>query len=252
MRNGILVNPVSLFPDHAFPTRNFSGRPRFIKGARFWTITKGLKTIFLPSGIPLVDNHLHWHTTTPDTKRALTFVGSGIQPPVTPLPIDLEGRWHSNPRWSRAFLLCASLNCFQFARLVVIRCLTSGISNLLGFSAHNIPGSELMLLLSLLANAYGKTSLFPNDCTFNQQDVTQIIVAPLVEGSREANARLDGDYLTTPVNLGSASFKLIRCLHAYSSTSTGLSPSFRSSLPLTTGGFCSGIVSNNSLRTGRM
>ena len=104
MRNGILVNPVFLLPCHAFPAWNHSCRPCSIKRAGFGTVTEGLESIFPLLGIPLVDNHLHRHTTAPNTNPALAFVGSGIQPPVTSLPIYLQGWRYPTPWWSRVFL----------------------------------------------------------------------------------------------------------------------------------------------------
>ena len=104
MRNSILINPVSLFQDHALPARYLSCRSRLVKRARFWTVTKGLESIFLLSRVPLIDNHLHRHTTAPNTGLAFSFVGTGIQSPMTPLPIYLQDWRDPTSRRTKPFL----------------------------------------------------------------------------------------------------------------------------------------------------
>ena len=55
-----------------------------------------------------------------------------------------------------------------------------------------------MLGLGLLANSNRKGPFFSTNQTLDRQGVTQITVRPLIEGSREANAGLNRDYLATP------------------------------------------------------
>jgi hypothetical protein len=41
-------------------------------------------------GVPVVDDHLHRHLAAPDARRAPRGVRSRGQPPMPPLPMDLE------------------------------------------------------------------------------------------------------------------------------------------------------------------
>jgi hypothetical protein len=67
MGNGLLVNPISLFPYHTSPAWNLSDGPSFIKRTRFGAIAKAFKSISPLAWVPMIDNHLHRHLTTPDT-----------------------------------------------------------------------------------------------------------------------------------------------------------------------------------------
>ena len=102
MGKGLFVNPVLLLPCHAFPAWDLSCWTCLVKRTRFWTVTKCLKTISLLAWIPLIDDHLHGHATSPNTDFAFCFVGSCLQPSVTALPVYLQRGRRALPWWGGA------------------------------------------------------------------------------------------------------------------------------------------------------
>ena len=102
MANGLFVNPVLLLPYHSFPVRDLSCWTCLVKRTGFWPVTKCLKTISLLAWIPLIDDHLHGHATSPNTDFAFCFVGSCLQPSVTALPVYLQRGRRVLPWWGRA------------------------------------------------------------------------------------------------------------------------------------------------------
>jgi len=104
VRYGVLINPVFLRVSHAATARNRTHWPRPIEWAGSWAVAECFSSVAALARIPLIDDHLDRHLTTPDAGRALLLVGFCSESPMTALAIDRKRRWNNSPRWRRRLL----------------------------------------------------------------------------------------------------------------------------------------------------
>src|SRR5262249_37146725 len=201
MRCGVVIHPVFLFIGHAVATGNLACGTRPIAGAGQRSVTEGFGPVAPPVGVPLVDDHLHRHGTAPDTAMARGIVGRHRQASMSALAIDGQ-RWrHSIPR-CRCRQLFSTPHQFQFADFIDVGSFKSRIRNSMPQPLDVVTDSELVFGVCSGANTDSKFSRYSADCSLDPQQVTQIGVAPFIEGTSQTDSRLDRSDSPRPGNLG--------------------------------------------------
>ena len=101
VRGGVLVDPVLFGVGHAFSPGHLARGPGPIQRAALRAVAEGLEPVALLGRIPVVDDHLNRHATTPDTGRAFKLVGPGVQAAMPPAAVGFQVRRHSLERRRR-------------------------------------------------------------------------------------------------------------------------------------------------------
>jgi len=95
----LLALNVIVDPNHIrLPSLDSSRRTRLIPRAALWPIAVRLEPPPLLRRIPLIDDHLCRHRESPRAGDALARTRSGVQPPMTVCPVDVE-RWRNPSVW---------------------------------------------------------------------------------------------------------------------------------------------------------
>jgi len=105
MSGCFFIQPIRFFPTHSFSSRNDTPWPGFVVFTWLWTITKRFKSV-VHTWIPRIDNHLYWHSTTPQTSCALAIIGSSRQASMPSPSVCLKfGRDTQPGRWIGVFFI---------------------------------------------------------------------------------------------------------------------------------------------------
>ena len=182
MRCGVLVDPVFLLIGHAVATGNLTGGTGLVAGAGQWSVAEGFRPVAPPVGVPLVNDHFHRHDTPPDTAITFGIVSRYRQASMSALAIDRQRWWHSMPGCRRGLRFSTS-DQFQFADLIEVGGFQSRIHNPMPQPLDVVADSELVFGVGSGANTNSKFSRNSANCSFDPQQVTQIGVAPLIEGT---------------------------------------------------------------------
>src|SRR5215471_10796612 len=100
MGGGTLINPVRLLVGHPVTADHLSCGARLVDRARERSITKRFRPVPPPVGVPVVNDDLHWHRTTPDAALALRLVRRRRQTPAAAVTVNRQRRRHAVPRCS--------------------------------------------------------------------------------------------------------------------------------------------------------
>jgi hypothetical protein len=111
-------------------------------GAR--AVAECLGSITALARIPLIDNHFDGHAASPDAGRALLFVGSSRESPMTAFAIDRKRRWNTTPRWRRCLFSSLTRSDFQIADLVKLNSLKTWLGNPQRFTRDGVTRLELV------------------------------------------------------------------------------------------------------------
>ncbi len=90
MRRGLFIYPVLFLIGDPSATRDLSRRTRLVERTRQRPIAERLSAVATNMGVPMVDNHLDRHVTSPDTTLAFGFVGPGRQSSMTSGSVYLQ------------------------------------------------------------------------------------------------------------------------------------------------------------------
>jgi len=128
MGRRILINPVFLLPDHAFPSGNRPYLPGMVEATVLRPIAERLEAVFHFARIPLINDHLYRHPAAPHAGGAFRFVGLRIEAAVAALSIYLQGRSYREER-GRGQCLLSAFEDFQLRRFIELNRLFSLIGN---------------------------------------------------------------------------------------------------------------------------
>jgi len=181
--------------------RNLAGGTGLVAGAGQRSVTEGFRPVAPPVGVPMVDDHLHRHGTAPDTAFAVGIVGRHRQASMSALAVDGQ-RWrHSMPR-CRGCQFFSTPHQFQLADFIDVGGFESRIrtpdvpaprrGHRFGVGVWRAFRSQYRLEIQQKLRR-----LFPRPA-----QVTQIGMALFIEGTGQANSRLDRSDSPKPGNLG--------------------------------------------------
>ena len=162
------------------------------KSAAFRSIAEGLESVPFLGRIPVVDDHLHWHSTTPDTGRALGVISPGVQTPMSMVAIGFQVRRFTMERWTSQRATFSIFQRLQTACLVESGRLKPRIRN-----GNRLPTClhacvEKMLRLGGLPERNLEFVGFISNCPDNAKHVSLVAVTSLVERPHQPDTRLHG------------------------------------------------------------
>lgn len=209
MGGGVLVDPVLLGVGHALSPRHLACRSGLVKSAAFRAVTEGLEPVPFLGRIPVVDDHLHRHSTAPDTGRALGVIRPGVQTPMPTAAIGLQVKRHAMKRRTSREITFSIIYYLQTACLVESGRLKPRVRNGNRLPACLHTCTETVLCLRGFSDRDLELARFILDCSVCPKHISQVAVAPLIKGPHEPDAGLDGYNPPGPSNL----FRARLCSH---------------------------------------
>jgi hypothetical protein len=114
------VNPILLGVSHSPTAGHLAWRSGFVERTGTRTVTEGLGSVAALTRIPLINNHLDRHLTSPNAAGALFLVGSCCKSPMTAFPVNRK-RWWITWRSARLFMDRSALAREAFAPTNIIQ-----------------------------------------------------------------------------------------------------------------------------------
>jgi len=185
----VLIDPILFFISHAGTTGDFAGGPRPVFRAGQRPVAKGFCPIATAVRLPLIDDHFYSHGAAPDTTAALGLVGRRRQTPMSTLAIDRQWWRHAMP-WRCCRPWFSACDQFQFAYPIKVCDFQPGIGNPIAQTRKAVTDAEFVLGMGSWANGNPKFTGGRADCSLYPQQVTQIGVTSLIEGTGQSDSRL--------------------------------------------------------------
>jgi len=92
------INPIFFCIHHPVPTFHFPIRPCLIQFTIKRSITECLIPVLLSSSrVPVINNYLNRHSTTPHAAATLRLISPGCQSSVSSFSVNFQLRWHQFP-----------------------------------------------------------------------------------------------------------------------------------------------------------
>jgi hypothetical protein len=200
MGGGILIDPVRLFVRHPMAANNLSCGARLVDRAGERSVAKRFRPVSPRAGVPVVNDDLHRHRTTPDTALALRVVRRRRQTPMTPVTVNRQRGRHAVPG------CCGNRFWFaprgsQLAGFVDVRNFESRIRHPMPHSFDRITDLELVFRVGCRADADPEYAAYPANDSFDSQYETEIRVASFIERTCQTNSRLDPRHGSRPIDL---------------------------------------------------
>ena len=119
MGSWFFIYPILLLPSHTTPPENFPSWPSAIKRTGLWTIAKGLESVLPFWGIPMINDYVNRHFTSPNTAMALQVVCPGCEPLVPPQTICFQSGNKACPWWLIFIYFWTSIQDPQLTCLII-------------------------------------------------------------------------------------------------------------------------------------